>query len=459
MTEKIGCRAVVLGGSIAGLLAARVLADRYEEVTVVDRDTLPVDAAERRGVPQGRHAHALLARGQQVLEELFPGFTAELAARGAPIGDVLGDVRMHLSGHRLRQTHTGLIAVSVSRALLESGVRARVRALPGVVFIERCDAVGLTSTPDARRITGARVLRRADGSTEEILRADLVVDATGRGSRAPIWLEAHGYQRPPEERMPIDLGYATCTYRLPPDALGGDLASLVAPTPAHPRGGVLARLEGNRWMLTLAGVLGDHPPVDPEGFLDYARSLQFRDIYDSVVDAGPLDHPIAFRFPRSMRRRYEQLARFPAGFLLIGDSLCSLNPIYGQGMSVAALQALTLGRHLGRHTTPPAHQLVRDIARVADAPWLMVVGGDLAFPGVDGHRSRVLRLTGAYIARLHAGAAHDATLARAFARVSGLVDPPEALLRPTVTLRVLRETMRRPAAAPTPADGIRSPSP
>ena len=224
MGKQTGERAVVLGASMAGLLAARVLADAYAQVTVVDRDELPEASTHRRGVPQGHHVHGLLARGQQALEELFPGLTAELVAHGVPAGDLLADARLFLSGHRLRQAHTGLVVLCASRPVLEGHIRARVRALPNVRFLDRRDIVGLATTPDGRRVVGVRVLRRADGSAEEVLGADLVVDATGRGSRTPVWLDALGYARPATQEVRIGLGYSTRTYRLRRDALGGDLA-------------------------------------------------------------------------------------------------------------------------------------------------------------------------------------------------------------------------------------------
>jgi 2-polyprenyl-6-methoxyphenol hydroxylase-like FAD-dependent oxidoreductase len=465
MNTQIGDHAVVLGASMAGLLAARVLADTYGQVTVIDRDELPETPTNRRGVPHGHHIHALLARGQQALEELLPGLTAELVSQGVPAGDVLADARLYLSGHRLRQAHTGLGLLSASRPVLEGHARARMRALSNVAFLDSRDVAGLTITPDGGRVTGARVLRRADGSAEELIAADLVVDATGRGSRTPVWLEALGYPRPPTERVQIGLGYATRTFRLPPDALQGDLAVVQTATPTHPRAGGLQALEGDRWLLTLAGILGDYPPTDPDGFLAFARSLQFPDIYEAVRDGEPLDAPVGFRFPASVRHRYERLDRLPAGFLVVGDAVCSFNPIYGQGMSVAALEALTLRRHLQRGVEPQPRRFFRDLARVVDVPWDMAAGGDLVFPGVRGRRTLKLRLVSAYLTRLHAAAAHDAHLAIAFTRVAGLVTPPQSLLRPGIVLRVLRnDLVRRPAppgrpqhrdtvpAAQTPAD-------
>jgi len=437
MNTQIGDRAVVIGASMAGLLAAHVLADSYGEVMVIDRDDLPVTPMHRRGVPHGRHLHALAGRGQQVLEELLPGLTADLVTFGAPVGDLLGDARLYLSGHRLRRAHSGLVLLCASRPLLEGHVRARIRARPNVRLVDRCDVVGLVATPDGRRVIGARVLRHADGSAEELIDADLVVDAGGRGSRAAAWLDVLGHPRPESDRVQIGLGYATRTYRLPPDVLDGDLAALIAGTPRHPRTGAIQRLEGDRWMVTLAGILGDHPSTQPDRFLEFARSLQFPDIHDAIQDAEPLDAPVPFRFPASVRHRYER-QRSPAGFLVIGDAVCSFNPVYGQGMTVAALEALTLRRHLTRGSEPQSARWFRDLARLVDVPWQMAAGGDLMFPGVEGRRTRKIRLMSTYIVRLHGAASRDARLATAFARVVGLVSPPQSLLHPAITLRVLR---------------------
>jgi len=429
--------ALVLGGGMAGLLTARVLADAYDRVTIVDRDDLSTGPQPRRGTPQARHVHALLAGGQQAVEDLFPGITDDLRAAGAPVGDVLDDTRLYFSGHRLRQAPSDLTLIHVSRGLLESKVRDRVRARPDVTVLDRCDVVGLAMSLGGDRIRGARLLRRADDSAEEELAADLVVDATGRGSRLGAWLHQLGRTRPAEERLPIGVGYATRRHRLDHEALGGDLGVLHGLTPQHPRGGAIALVEDGQAVVTLAGMLGDHPPTDPEGFAAFACSLRFPDIADAIRDTEPLDDPVAYRFPAATRRRYDRLADMPARVVAVGDGVCSLNPIYGQGMTVAAQQALTLQRHLRRHGRPGHPQLQRDLVRVTDVAWSMARGADLAFPGVDGARTAGTRILGAYVIRVHAAAARDATVGRAFMRVSGMVAPPTALLRPDVVARVL----------------------
>jgi 2-polyprenyl-6-methoxyphenol hydroxylase-like FAD-dependent oxidoreductase len=438
-------RALVLGGGIAGLLAARVLAEDHLDVRVLDRDDLARagDHHPRRGVPQGRHIHALLPRGRRILEELFPGLTGQLVDAGAPVGDLLGDARLHLGGHRFARAEAGLTTASVSRPFLEACIRGRVAALPNVTFGPPTDVLGLVTTPDGQRIRGVRILRRADDSAEEVLEAGLVIDATGRGSRTPRWLQQLGYDPPPEDRIAGDLGYATRHYRLDPEVLGGDWGTLQAPTPALPRGGALARVEGDRWIVTLFGLLGDHPPRNPAGFVEFARSLTFPDIQQAIRSGESLDDPVAYRFPASSRRRYERLRRFPDGLMPIGDAVCSLNPIYGQGMTVAALQALALREHVRRGGAVAPGRWLRRAARIVDGPWDMAVGGDLAFPEVVGPRTVRVRALGSYTAWLHAAAAHDPALAVAFARVMALVDPPQALLRPRTAARVLLGGRRR----------------
>jgi 2-polyprenyl-6-methoxyphenol hydroxylase-like FAD-dependent oxidoreductase len=427
---------------MAGLLAARVLSETYRKVTLIDRDVLPEIGVHRRGVPHGRHLHAVQPRGREVLEELFPGFTAGAVQAGAQTGDGLGTLRLVLSGHRLRQADVGRLGLFVSRPFLEGRVRARVRALRGVTFVEGTDILGLTTTPDRRRVTGTTV-HGPDGRQLQIT-ADLVVDATGRGSRTPVWLQEWGYQRPVEDRVDIGLGYATRTFQLRPGATGHDKFIGIGGTLDNPRIGGLGAVEGGRHILTLGGILGDYPPTDPAGFDAFTASLPFPDITEAIEGAQPLDD----RFPASVRHRYERLREFPDGLLVIGDAVSSFNPIYGQGMTVAANQAMALRRLLVRNTDPSPRQYFRLIAKTVDPPWDIAVGADLAFPDVPGTRTVKVRLVNAYIRRLQAAAVHDAALSAAFARVLGLIDRPEGLLRPDRALRVWWTNWHHPA---TPA--------
>jgi 2-polyprenyl-6-methoxyphenol hydroxylase-like FAD-dependent oxidoreductase len=425
-----------------------VLSERFQRVVVIERDALPPAGQHRRGVPHDRHVHALHPRGLEILNELFPGFSTTLAASGAVLCDILGDTRWQLSGSQLRRARTGLAALFSSRPFLEGHIRAMVQRLPGVRFLQESSICGLTVTPDKRVVAGVQV-RGPDGLSSQVA-GGLVVDATGRGSRTPAWLAELGYSRPAEERVEIGLGYATRLYRLQPGALGGDQAILTAGTLANSRAGALAVTEGGRHILTVAGICGDFPPTDPAGFDEFVAGLPMPDIAKAIAGADPLDDPVPFRFPASVRRRYERLAAFPAGLLVIGDAVCSFNPIYGQGMTVAAAEAMTLRALLARDALPDARRYFRAIAAAIDVPWDIAVSADLAFPQVPGKRSAKVRLVNAYLPRLHAAAAHDEALAASMIRVIGLKDRPEGLLRPDRVLRVLRGNLvngKRPSPA------------
>ncbi len=424
--------ALVLGGSIAGLLAARVLADEYAEVTIVERDRLPAGADHRRGVSHGHHVHGMLPMGLQILEELLPGFTKRVRSAGGLDGDLLGNVRWNLQGHTLRRADTGLTILSASRPLLEAAIRERVRALPNVTVLDGHDVAGVVATSDGERITGAIVA--ADGV--RTLPADLVIDATGRGSRTPRWLADLGYRPPDADRVAIDLSYSSCLFDAPDGILGDDLIVATARFPGQRRSSVMQRIEGDRILVTLAGVQGERPPGRLDEFPDYARRLATPDTAEVLQGTTPIAEPIRFRYPSYVRYRYESLDRFPAGLLVAGDATCGFNPVYGQGMSVAAMNAVALRDELRLDDGPDPRRYFAAVARSLESPWRLAVGADLALPGVSGPALPESPLTAEYLGRLQLAAAEDAVLAEALVRVTGLVDPPPALLRPAIVERV-----------------------
>ncbi len=275
-----------------------------------------------------------------------------------------------------------------------------------------------------------------------VIGADLVADATGRGSRTGLWLTELGYQPPDEDRCDIRLGYATRTCRLRPDATNGEALILTGATPANPCFGVIGAAEGGRHIVTVGGILGDYPPTDPAGFDEFAASLLTLDISLALKDAEPLDDPVQFRFPASVRKRYERLRDLPTGLIAIGDAVCSFNPVYGQGMTVSAIEALTLRQALRDGTIDEPRRYFRAIARTIDNAWDMAVGGDLAFPGVAGRRTAKVRMINAYLPRMFAAAEHDGELAKALMEVISMRAQPQGLLRPDRALRVLRTNLR-----------------
>jgi hypothetical protein len=283
-----------------------------------------------------------------------------------------------------------------------------------------------------------------DGESERFLEADLVVDSTGRGSRTPVWLEELGYQRPAEETVKIGLAYTTRHYKPYPGMLEGIPSINQIAGPAHPRGAFFGKIGPDLINLSLTGILGDHPPTEPDAFLEFVRSLPVPQIYETVLDAEPVNDPVSFRFPASVRRHYEKLTRFPDRYLVMGDAVCSFNPVYGQGMSVAAMEAIALRDRLRLGSRPAAGDFFTEVSRIIDTPWEISVSGDLDFPGVQAPRPPKVRIGNAYLARLQYAATKDATVTEGFLRVAGLLDPPQALMRPRMVLRVLRHAIRTP---------------
>jgi 2-polyprenyl-6-methoxyphenol hydroxylase-like FAD-dependent oxidoreductase len=452
----LGEHAVVLGASMSGLLAARVLADSYRTVTVVERDVLPDDPANRRGVPQGRHVHALLPRGAHILEESFPGVLDELVAGGAPVWDD-GDVSklyQSFSGHQMPRS--GLAALDAkanamylaSRPLLECHVRRRLHAFDNVTILEGQDVAQLTSTPDRSRVTGVRVTGRG-GGTEQELMADLVVDAMGRGAHTPAFLEGLGYERPVEDHITMHTTYVSQLLRIPPGTLK-EMLALISPAPGRPTGMFLTGYEHDQWIFTVFGMVGHEPPRELAGMLSFAEDYAPAHLLAAVRAGEPIAPVVQHRMPSSQWRRYDKMRRFPDGLLVTGDAICSFNPIYGQGMTVAGLDALALRECLRRGDRDLPARYFRASAKGIAVAWQLAVGSDLALPEVIGRRSPSVRLANWYTQLVQAAAQSDPVVAGKFLRVVHLVDPPSALLHPSIIRAVTRRKQRGRQHQPEP---------
>ena len=414
-------------------------------VTLIERDLLPADSQARKGVPQGRHVHALLARGLEIMSTLFPGLENELLAGGALPVDLAGETRWyHFGGYR-RQFESGYVSLMMSRPLLEWHIRRRVLTLPNVMALQECTVDHLLASADRTRVTGVALRRRSSTADLEHLSADLVIDASGRGSQSPSWLSALGYDKPEETVIKIGVGYTTRIYRRSPNDLIGARAILIAPEPPQQtRVGVMSPIEGDRWMVTLGGWLGDHAPTDEQGFLEFACSLPTPDIYDVIRHVEPLSDPVAYKFASNLRRHYERLEQFPAGYLVMGDAMCSFNPVYGQGMTVSALQATALDISL-RERTGELNDLARRFfmraAKVVDIPWMAAAGEDFRYPQVTGVRPPGIKLLHWYGAKLQFATQRDTEVYRAFLSVMNMTRQPTSLFHPRIVGRVLWDNL------------------
>lgn len=433
--------AVVIGGSIAGLLAAWVLTEHAERVTIIERDQLPTEPAFRPGVPQMRHVHFLLVRGRQILETLFPGLGAELIASGAQVIDWCTDLESYGPNGRALRFESDLHTLAMSRQLLEWTIRRRVLQHARIQVQEACQVRDLVFNLQATHITGVQVAPRlptkAGTATPTTLTADLVVDASGRQSRAPEWLAAHGYDKPVETVIDSGMGYATRYYQFDP-SFQPPWKGLSIYT--RTQGAGLLLLEQGQWVCMLTGEGSEAPPTNEAEFLSIIRNLSELHISEALKHAQPISPIYGYRRTENCWRHYERLRRQPDNFVVLGDAVCAFNPTYGQGMTCAALGAMTLARCLRQRRGQRAGlaaRFQRQLARMLKAPWLMATSADTAAARSEADRALMSRLAHAYIDQLYLMTRKNSRIAMARYRVMHLVAPPSSLLLPNVALPII----------------------
>jgi 2-polyprenyl-6-methoxyphenol hydroxylase-like FAD-dependent oxidoreductase len=432
-----GNHAVVIGASVVGLLAARVLAGHFDRVTVVERHRLPVLPPAPDAGLTPPHVHALLARGAHALEQLFPGLFAELEEAGAVRLDQAADVRAYVHGDWKDRYQSGFAIHCVSRPLLEWTLRQRLARLRNVLILDEATVDHLLSTADGRIIRGVQVTR---DTMPETLIAELVVDAGGRDSRVAEWLYGLGFGTVPTSSVRLDLVLASRVFRMPSPGPDWKALTIATGTPCT-RSGFLLPVEGDRWVASVWGYFGDHPTGDFAQWMEFARSLPVSDLYEAVDDATALGEIRVERFPGHLRRHYERMERFPEGLAVLGDAACSFSPVYGQGLTMGALGALELDACL---KAQPKWQIAglsqrfrHRLAAVLDVPWHLATSADLGQQRPDPRRPASLSMVSKYTHRLLAAATHDRELNDAFLQAMNMVKPPESLFAPGTVRKVL----------------------
>ena len=441
-STPIGRQAVVVGAGMAGLPAARALADYFDDVVVLERDTLPLDASHRSGTPQARQTHGLLGGGQRALGELFPGFAEDLASAGAVPLRMALDNRLERPGFDpFPNRDLGLLVYAMSRPLIESAVRHRVKQHANITIRERCRACDLVASADGAGVSAIR-FENSNGQSET-LAADLVVEASGRGGLTVGFLEAIRRPRPKETTIGVDIVYATAVFAVPDDASADWKAVMTFDPPAQGGlAGIMLPLERNRWIVTLVGRHGHRPPDDRAGFTAYAQRLRTPTIYEAIKHAEQLDDVACFGFPASVRRHFDRLEEFPRGLLPLGDSICRFNPVYGQGMSVAALEACLLRGLLASRAaeSDPLAGLAKSFFAEADVlietPWSLAAFPDLADPRTKGQRPEDFEQTLAFSEGLFQVAAADPSVHKLLMEVLQLLKPRSVLNEPELVERV-----------------------
>jgi 2-polyprenyl-6-methoxyphenol hydroxylase-like FAD-dependent oxidoreductase len=439
--RSLGERAIVVGAGMAGLATARVLSERFEEVLVLDQDSLPAQADWRAQVPQGRHPHLLLTEGARILERWFPGTVDELEKGGAVDVDLCRDFYWHQSGGTFRRPESSLRGPSMSRPFLEHTVRARVEAISNVTIRDETNVNGLSVDASGSRVS---CVQTASGT---VIGCDLLVDASGRRARSLSWLQDLGYEPPRVSVVTVDTRYVTRILRRSDEPARDWKAAAVIGSPESKRLAMALPVEGSRWLLVLGGLNGERAPTDRDGMLRYARSLDSPVIADILEVSEPIGEVVTHRFPSSQRRHVERLRRFPAGWVMIGDAISCFNPIYGQGMTSAIQQADALGAELDRAgavTRPFARRYFKAASKVVAVPWSIAVGGDFVYDATTGKKPLGTELLNRYMERVYVASQHDDAVMIRTSEVIALLRNPASLLAPGFVARVLRRARRGP---------------
>lgn len=447
--------AMVVGGSIAGLLAGRVLADHFARVTIIDRDHLSDSPEPRKGAPQTAHVHVLLRRGLLIMQRLLPRLDDTLTAAGALTVNWTRDLVTFTPAGWNPRFESEYTTRTCSRGLLEQLVRRETAAISNITLVPRCEALDVTSDETRSTVTGLKVRYRDRAENAvETLPADLIVDAAGRSSRGLDWIAALGYPLPDETVINAHVGYATRLYRRPRDFKADWRSMMIRSRPPFGlRGGLIYPIENDQWLVNVAGAGDERPPLGDGEFLDFTRTFLHPAIYDAVKDAEPLSPVHAYQRTENRLRHFERLTRWPGNFVMLGDAACAFNPTYGQGMSVAALEAEALDSWLTAARTSLRFQ--HDLMSVVRAPWLMATNEDARLPHVEGARpGRTDKVFQNYIDTFIWLCAADTRMLDTFMGVSQLILPPTALFKPAHLIKVARRMLRPVSPRGRPTDPI-----
>lgn len=439
--------ALVIGAGITGLLAAQVLSKYFEGVTIVERDSLPEQPDQRKGVPQSNHGHLLLSRGQQILEQLFPGIVTELTAEGALLVDATADFLRFSAGAWSPRFASDIITVNCSRNLLEWAIRRRVVSNNRVIFMQGAQVRGLLFNNNQSKVTGVRVSFHNQGEVNLI--ADLVVDASGRNSHSPQWLKAMGYTPPQKTVFTSFVGYTSRWYQ-PPENFQADYKNLVilGKSPEVTRSGALLKVNQNSWVVMLAGFCKDYPPTDEAGFLEFARSLSAPTIYEAIKNAQAVSPIYIHKRTENCWYHYEKMPRLPESFVLVGDTVCAVNPLYGQGMTMAALSVLTLDQCLNKHLLNSSdgnliglsRRFQKQLAKVISLPWIIATSEDSRWTTIKNKQPKLItRLLHLYMDRVLLLSANNDLIHKTVTEVAHMLKSPTALFHPYIITRVLQQ--------------------
>jgi 2-polyprenyl-6-methoxyphenol hydroxylase-like FAD-dependent oxidoreductase len=448
-TKPLKRHAIVLGGSFAGLMTAKVLSSHYQQVTVVEKDKVHHCPESRKGQSHTRHLHGLLPTALHILSTYFPGLIEEIHDHGGVVNDFGTSMNWYTHGGFKKNVFLGIPGVSLSRPLLEYLVRERVLSVPNIMLIDNTTVKDYLYQPDQQKISGV-IVEGKEGMLPGNIEADLVVDCSGRGSRTPQWLKEMGYGEVPVDEVKINVTYTTRLYQRDPDDFRSRTWMACTPeAPAERRNGAVFPIEGNRWIISVGGWHGEKAATEEDEFLDFLKTLPNPNIYDIASTCQPISDIIQYRYPISIKKNYEKMRRFPLGLLILGDAISSFNPVYGQGMASVGLQAVELDKLMGQNVDERrlAKTYFKRIVKIKNKLWEMSTGEDFRFAETAGTRPFAINLINKYVSLVHRATNRDEKVCKAFLKVMGLIAPSLILFSPSILWRTLRANYAVTSAA------------
>ena len=466
MSQLPESKAIVIGGGIAGLVAARVLCNHFSHVIVVERDVYPDGIGPRNGTPQSNQVHVLLLIGKQILTDLFPGLEGRLLSSGAHKIDLIADAKYHLATGWSLTFDSKMTTLACTRQLLEFAIREDLKTnFLSLEFIEKTNVTGLLldgMDNKSKRVKGIKIVHRGSEIETKNMYAELIVDTSGRNSETPKWLVEMGLDRPKETRINSYIGYSTRRYKIPPSRCAhnsgyqhlSDWKAMIIFTkpPTNPRMGVIYPVEGNNWLVGLLGIGKTYPPVKEPEFMRYVQDLEVRDMYEAIKDAEPTSPIYGYRENGSRKYHYEAMEYWPENFIALGDSVSAFNPLYGQGITVAAIAATILDKSLydlrkTNRMKPKLGFSKRFQKRIANAnsfPWLLGTSEDFRWPLTEGNKPNlIVRFMQKYSYHVMLLTSESIVATRSFFEMIHVLKSPLVLFHPVIIIRILWKIIRK----------------
>jgi 2-polyprenyl-6-methoxyphenol hydroxylase-like FAD-dependent oxidoreductase len=453
-------KAIVIGGGIAGLLAARILSGHFSKTIILEKDRYPKEKGPRNGTPQANHIHVFLVKGMQTIIDLFPGIEEKLLSQGGHKIDVISKAKFKFPTGWARNFNSGMNTIVCSRQLLEYTIRQEIlEKYSNIKIIENTRVVGLATTTNSEQkiITGVNVISRNGNNNDDYIKktttinANLVVDASGRRSETPIWFEKIGLEKPNETKINSFIGYAGRRVRIlstqsSPLLSNYKVVVVFTNPPNNPRMAVMTAIEDNQWQLGLLGIGKTYPPTDEKGFLNFAKDLGVEDVYKIVRDAKPISNIYGYREDGSRLYHYEKIKKWPKNFIVLGDAVSAFNPIYAQGVTVAAIQSKILDNLLHKckkNNTAEKKgfetKFQREIAKLNSLPWLLGTSEDLRWSSTEANKKMNLftKIIQRYSKHVILLAPNSRLATKSFLEMLNMVKSPAVLFHPLLIGQVL----------------------